>query len=74
MEWARIIGRIFSFKISRLVLWKLVGEFTATTDSTQVLVDFLDNQKLYGETWWEIYFGKNDSIQYIITNGEYTIK
>jgi hypothetical protein len=37
----------------------LIKEFTATTDRILVLVESLDNQKLYGETWFEKYtFGK----------------
>ena len=34
---------------------KLIKEFTATTDRILVLVESLDNQKLYGETWFEKY-------------------
>jgi hypothetical protein len=33
----------------------LIKEFTATTDRILVLVESLDNQKLYGETWFEKY-------------------
>jgi hypothetical protein len=34
---------------------KLIKEFTATTDRILILVESLDNQKLYGETWFEKY-------------------
>jgi hypothetical protein len=34
---------------------KLIKEFTAITTSILVLVDSLDNQKLYGEIWYEKY-------------------
>jgi hypothetical protein len=34
---------------------KLIKEFTATTDRILMLVESLDNQKLYGETWFEKY-------------------
>ena len=33
----------------------LIKEFTATTDRILVLVESLDNKKLYGETWFEKY-------------------
>ncbi|MBU2892858.1 ClbS/DfsB family four-helix bundle protein [Colwellia sp. D2M02] len=33
----------------------LIKEFTATTDRILVLVESLDNQKLYGEAWFEKY-------------------
>ena len=33
----------------------LIKEFTATTDRILVLVESLDNQELYGETWFEKY-------------------
>ncbi len=34
---------------------KLIKEFTTTTDRILILVESLDNQKLYGETWFEKY-------------------
>lgn len=34
---------------------KLINEFTITTDRILVLVESLDNQTLYGETWFEEY-------------------
>ena len=34
---------------------KLIKEFTATTDRILILVESLDNQKLYDETWFEKY-------------------
>ena len=34
---------------------KLIKEFTVTTDRILILVESLDNQKLYGETWFEQY-------------------
>jgi len=33
----------------------LIKEFTTTTDRILALVESLDNQKLYGETWFEKY-------------------
>ncbi len=34
---------------------KLIKEFTTTTDRILILVESLDNKKLYGETWFEKY-------------------
>lgn len=34
---------------------KLIKEFTVTTDRILILVESLDNKKLYGETWFEQY-------------------
>jgi hypothetical protein len=34
---------------------KLIKEFTTTTDRILILVESLDNIKLYGETWFEKY-------------------
>lgn len=34
---------------------KLINEFTITTDRILVLIESLDNQTLYGETWFEKY-------------------
>jgi hypothetical protein len=52
------LGKLAQYFHSKYHDWsydKLINEFTLTINSILVLVDSLDNKKLYGETWFEKY-------------------
>ena len=52
------LGQLAQHFYSQYHSWpydKLIHEFTVTTDRILVLIDSLDNQKLYGETWFDKY-------------------